>query len=187
MLAMAHREMTGTKPDHYINGPDGLRSNPLPDSKVLVILDDVAGSGQSLSSAYTQAREAGFKGEIIISPMVSTRDAPNTVQRGFGTPGSHPDSYGLPADAKTTFAPKEYANALRDSAWFKSLPADKQTRLAYLVEGMGYGQNALSMAFPYMSPDNNNYLFAGTLADQFVVNQNADAVKNKSKYTGSNK
>src|SRR5262249_8302779 len=31
MLAMAHREMTGTKPDHYINGPAELRSNPIPD------------------------------------------------------------------------------------------------------------------------------------------------------------
>ena len=62
--------------------------------------------------------------------------------------------------------------------------------LAYrgkLVEGLGYGDNAPSMAFQYMSPDNNYYFFAGTLADQFIVNQNADAAKNKTRYTGSNK
>ena len=33
MLEMAHREMTGTKPDHHINGPAELRSNPLPDNR----------------------------------------------------------------------------------------------------------------------------------------------------------
>jgi len=189
MLAMAHRELTGTKPEHYINGPGELKTNPLPDNAVLVILDDVAGSGQSLSSAYTQAREAGFKGEIIISPMVSTRDAPNTVQTGFGDKNidPNPDAYGQATDAKTTFAPKEYANALHDSAWYKSLPPDKQLRLDYLIEKPGYGGNGLSMAFPYMSPDNNNYLFAGTMADQFIVNQNGDAAKNKSKFSGNNK
>jgi hypoxanthine phosphoribosyltransferase len=187
MLAMAHREMTQASPDHYVNGPGELKTLALPDTKVLVILDDVAGSGQSLSSAYTQAREAGFKGEIIISPMVSTHQAPDTVQHGFGTKNANPDSYGAPADAKTQFVQKSWANALEDSDWFKTLRADKKERLRHLVEGMGYGQNALSMAFPYMSPDNNNFMFAGTVADQFIVNQNGDAVKNKGKYTGMNK
>jgi hypothetical protein len=184
MLAMAHREQTGTAPERYINGPDDLRANPLPSDAVLVILDDVAGSGKSLSSAFTQAREAGFNGEIIISPMVSTERAPTTVQNGFGDKNvnPHPDDYGQPADAKTQFVPKDTVNALHDSAWFQSLAPDKQARLDYLVQDRGFDGNGLSMAFPYMSPDNNNYFFAGTMADQFITNQNRGAAKNSSYY-----
>ena len=187
MLAMAHREITGTEPSHYINGPKELKALKLADSKMLVILDDVAGSGQSLSSAFTQAREAGFNGEIVISPMVSTKQAPTTVHDGFGTKGSNPDMYGQAADAKTTFAPKSYANTLHDSAWFKSLNATQQARLDYLIQDAGYGDNGLCMAFPYMSPDNNNVMFAGTMAEHFIANQNGAAAKNKNHYTGNNK
>lgn len=43
------------------------------------------------------------------------------------------------------------------------------------------------MAFPYMSSDNNDDSFAGTMADQLVVNQTAGAVKNKPEYMGGNK
>ena len=83
---------------------------------------------------------------------------------------------------KTQFVPRSYANALHDSAWYQSLPPAKQARLNDLIQGAGYGGNALSMAFPYMSPDNNNTMFAGTMADQFIVNNNGAAAKNKSQY-----
>jgi hypothetical protein len=141
-----------------------------------VILDDVAGSGSSLTIAMTNARNAGFKGEIVISPMVSTEAAPKLLQNG--------DNFGhVPMDpTTTTFAPESMANALRGSDWYNSLPADKKTRLEDLVQGLNFGSSGLTMAFPYMAPDNNNSFFSGTLAEQFVVNKNADGVKNNTKY-----
>ena len=175
MLAMAHRQATGTPPDHYINGAADLKARKIPNSKMLVILDDVAGSGSSLSIAMTNARSAGFTGEIVISPMVSTEAAPGLLKNGGG---GH-----TPMDpAHTTFAPEAYANALRESAWYKSLPGPKQTHLEALIQGLGFTDNGLSMAFPYMSPDNNNLFFAGTMAENFIVNKNGDAAKNKKQY-----
>ncbi|PRQ08157.1 hypothetical protein ENSA7_21290 [Enhygromyxa salina] len=39
------------------------------------------------------------------------------------------------------------------------------------------GGNALSLAFSYMSPDNNSGVFAEEFAHFFIVNRNKKAVK----------
>ena len=76
MMALAHQEVTGTATDHYIEGPDQLKalvaSGELGPDTVLIILDDVAGSGQSLKDATVSAKGTKYKGEVVVSPMVST-------------------------------------------------------------------------------------------------------------------
>jgi hypothetical protein len=70
------------------------------------------------------------------------------------------------------------ASALKESQWYKSLSGPQQQRLLKLLGFTGFGENALSMAFPYMAPDNNNAFFADLIAKAFIMNQNAAASKN---------
>jgi len=182
MVAMAHREMTGTAPDHYINGAAELSTRNLPPDAMLVVLDDVAGSGDSLRQATAGAKSSGFQGQIVVSPMVSTVEAqalfngaPGTPNAGIARPGSN-----------VTYAPESMVNSLKDSQWFNSLPRPKQDRLVDILKHTGFpgaGQpdlagNGLSMAFPYMAPDNNNAFFADQVAPAFIANNNENASKN---------
>ena len=173
MVSMAHREATGTPVEHYINGTAGLKG--LGPDTMLVILDDVAGTGMSLDAASAQAAKSGYKGEIVVSPLVSTQEA-NGLFMGNGRPGS-----GLVNQRpNTSYAPARIMQALESSGFFKSLPTSQQRNLLVLLGDPGFGDNALSMTFPYMAPDNNNALFGDQIAKEFIVNKNRKASKGKS-------
>jgi len=186
MVAMAHREMTGTAPDHYINGPTDLAAKvtdgSIPPDGMLVILDDVAGSGDSLRQATEGAQRAGFRGQIVVSPMVSTVEAQTLFN---GAPGSGGGITGRPGTS-VQFAPESMVNSLKDSQWYNSLPKPKQDRLVDLLKHTGFpgnggadlNGNGLCMAFPYMAPDNNNAFFADQVAPSFITNENENASKN---------
>lgn len=107
--------------------------------------------------------------------MVSTVQAET---RFAGVPGDATKPGIVNQQAKVTYAPEQIARALEESDWFKSLPADKQARLKLILKHRGFSNNGMSMAFPYMAPDNNNALFADLFAKHFIVNENADASKN---------
>jgi hypothetical protein len=60
MMAMAHREATGTPVDHYVNGAGDLAGRHLGPDTMVVVLDDVAGSGDSLNGASVGASSSWF-------------------------------------------------------------------------------------------------------------------------------
>lgn len=182
MLALAHQEVTGTPTDHYIEGPNQLKalvaSGELGPDTVLIILDDVAGSGDSLKQATMSAKGTKYKGEVVVSPMVTTGAAKDLF---LGTPATATKAAKpgvVNQYSNVTYAPGAPASALKESAWFKSLSQSQQQHLLKLLGYSGFGENALSMAFPYMAPDNNNAFFADMIAKAFIMNQNAAASKN---------
>ena len=134
-----------------------------------MILDDVAGSGESLDDALTSAKSTGYPGEVVVSPMVSTEQAKGRFTGEPGKPGI------VDRQSKVTFAPEQMARALEESDWFKSLPEAKRKRLRDLIQYSGYQKNALSMAFPYMAPDNNNGFFATAVAPEGDVPRAVDS------------
>lgn len=176
IVAMAHREATGTPVDHYIEGPEGLRDaiakGAIDNSSMLVIFDDVAGSGDSLSEANMIAKNNGYRGKIAIAPIVSTGMA-NEVFNGANGIATN--------DQNVTYVPGRIAPALKETAFFQSLtPAERKHIVDNLMGGkLGWKDNGLSTAFPYMAPDNNNQFFGKELAREYVVNRNdhTDAVK----------
>lgn len=175
MVAMAHREATGTPVDHYIEGPTGLKDaiakGKIDDASMLVILDDVAGSGDSLVQATGIAKSNGYKGKLAVSPIVSTGKA-NDVFNGPGGVTS--------TNSNVTYVPGRIAPAFKETAYYKSLsPAEQKHLEEDVLRDLGYDQNGLSTAFPYMAPDNNNRFFGGEIAREYVVNRNnhPDAVK----------
>jgi hypothetical protein len=171
-MALAHREATGTPVDHYLDGAADLASKQLGPDTMVVILDDVAGSGDSLVAASGTASRTGYKGQVIVSPMVSTQIA-NTVftEPGRGVTSTRPN---------TTYVPGRVMTALKESPFFRALSAPQQWKLEELLNGFGFDHNGLSMAFPYMAPDNNNVFFADQLAREFIINRNQEASKNLS-------
>jgi hypothetical protein len=162
MVSMAHREATGTSVDHYLNS--NAEAAKLGPNTAVVILDDVAGSGDSLVDVSTDLIAAGYKGKIVVSPIVSTSAADGR----FKAPGMK---------SKVDYEPGRVMQAIRDTPMYKGLTPEQQTRLLELLGNYGWGQNGLSMAFPYMAPDNNSQFFGDQIAPKFIVNKNADAAK----------
>ncbi|HRC58247.1 MAG TPA: hypothetical protein PKU97_20125 [Kofleriaceae bacterium] len=167
MLAMAHREATGTPVERYINGPAELKARNLDKDNLLIVFDDVAGSGQSLEDSLIDIRDSGYLGKAILSPIISTKAASNLFTN---TLAGHPE---------TTFTPGRTAHGLAESFFAKGLTHDNKRDLGKVLHDGGYAQNALSVAFPYMAPDNNNAFFGDLIAEFFITNKNRLASKAK--------
>jgi len=187
MLAMAYREANASVGvNQFVSGPGelhtGVTSGKLKQESVLVVLDDVAGSGDSLQQATEAARAAGFKGQIVIAPMVSASDAtvlftgkPGEVGKGIAG-----------ADPSVTYMPGKAMPTIKDSPLYQHLDPVQQKRLVQLLDDLGFSLdkggdpskgNGLSMVFPYMAPDNNNNMFGDKVAPEFIVNKNRGAAK----------
>lgn len=176
ILAMAHREATGTPVDRYINGPGELSKVGPGRDKLIVVLDDVAGSGESLQFATEttskpkpeNARAAGFEGEIVVVPIRSTEIA----DKRFTGPGGFESK-----DPHLEYSPNEVSKALKESDFYKGLDDITRKQLEQLLTDLGFDENGLSMAFPYMAPDNNNMFFGDQIAKFFIMNEARDASK----------
>jgi hypothetical protein len=169
MIAMAHRQATGTAVSRYINGPEDLADSDLGADSLIVVMDDVAGSGDSLHQAVDAINATPYPGHVIVSPMVSTEVARDLFTNpALGVAGSR---------ANLTYEPRQMSRALTESAFFQNLSPADQVKVRALVDKMGFGDNALSLAFPYMAPDNNSTFFGDLVAKYFIVNKNRMASK----------
>jgi hypothetical protein len=168
MIAMAHREATATAVNRYINGPSDLKRRKLGVKTAIVIFDDVAGSGMSLQDA-TSLIGPSYGGTVLVSPMVSTEVARTLFDASAGGISK--------SNPKVAFEPRSMSRALEESFFFQSLSPADQEKLRRVVGQKGFGTNALSMAFPYMAPDNNNALFGDLIARFFMLNRNRAAAK----------
>jgi hypothetical protein len=168
-----------------VSGPSelgtGVTSGKFKDTTMLVVLDDVAGSGDSLKQATEAARTVGFKGQIIIAPMVSASDATTLFVTGKpGKPGI------TTADPSVTYMPGRSMPTIKDSPLYQHMDPLQQKRFVELLSDLGFSLdkggdptkgNGLSMVFPYMAPDNNNAMFGDKVAPEFIVNKNRGAAK----------
>lgn len=59
----------------------------------------------------------------------------------------------------------------------QGLPHVVRDRLKELLGTLGFARNGTSVAFPYMSPDNNNNWFADQLAKEFILNKSRATAK----------
>jgi hypothetical protein len=166
MIAMAHRQATGTPVDRYVNGPGDLKYRKLHSDTALIILDDVAGSGMSLIDSAQRVADTQYKGKVMVSPMISTEKARDAFVRGISAGYSN-----------ISFEPRSMSPALEESFFFQSLAPAQQAKIDEIVGYKGFGRNALSVAFPYMAPDNNNSMFGDLIAHFYMVNRNKGASK----------
>ncbi len=169
LIAMAHRIVTDTPIENYINAHElSTRVGALGPNAMVVVLDDVAGSGSSQRGAVRDIEATSFPGHIVASPLLTTQRARNVFEAPGGLMSTRP---------RLAFEPRGPTQALRESAFYLGLSPHQQLELEQVIQDMGFDDNGLSMAFPYMSPDNNNAFFAYRIAHYFVFNQNTGAVK----------
>ena len=133
------------------------------DATKLVILDDIAGSGDSLKVVV---KHVGDKiknlpeKEIIAMPIISTKQAINLFKQN-----------------KINYMAGKEIEALKNLEWYKSLNYSDQVMLEKLMAGEGYGHTCANISMPYMAPDNNNTFFASVFAPIFTLN--GQGVKNQ--------
>jgi hypothetical protein len=187
LIAMAHQQATDTPAGRYINGADEARN--LGPEAVVVILDDVAGSGGSMQKAIRGYREevvglfqanprGQFQGTAIVAPLFSTPQARSRFTTARTEWGNAPMIRENVQTGQVHFVSRREIQSLETSPFFRSLPpALQEVARRLLGPALGYKQNALFMVFPYMSPNNNNEFFASFLAHYFILNRNRAAVK----------
>lgn len=168
MVAMAHREATHTPLTRYLDRISDVRA--LGANTMVVVLDDVGGSGMSLMDhAFTPIESSGYAGRVYISPMISTNDSTDLfTNASSGLVNTRPN---------TIYQPGNQMTALRSSSFYQGLTVAQRQRVEALINHRGFGENGLSVAFPYMAPDNNNRFFGWQLALRFILNQNRTASK----------
>lgn len=127
------------------------------DAKRLIILDDLAGSGNSLKDRGNILRERyEYKENITFAPVITTFNAIKQL---------------VPKDIlRKTICPYKIKENLRDNKFYKSLNEDERFALNEVLGDFGYLDNGLSVVFPYMAPDNNNNFFSVDIAGKFTLN-----------------
>lgn len=121
---------------------------------LFVVLDDYAGSGQSLDEALQSLRKV-YKGEVVIAPSVATQNAMMRLNRI------------AKADGNTSIVNGEKLNSYFNSNEYNKI----RSKFAYnaLIGKGGWGAQA-DIVFPYMSPDNNIPYFADNIAKHYTLN-----------------
>ena len=68
-----------------------------------------------------------------------------------------------------TCIPGEVVESFSKNSHVRSLPASEQDIYKRICGGGGYEGGSYSIAFPYMSPDNNSALFSTSFAELFTL------------------
>ena len=130
------------------------------DARSIVILDDMACSGDSLQGLYRSVAENLYKrksnvSDIIISPIIATDESYKLL---------HQIEY---KGRYITCLPSEFATGI-DIPTADLMSAENAGIIDNILGSRGYGAGGYSIAFPYMSPDNNSKFFT-RLAGAFTL------------------
>ena len=121
--------------------------------RTIILMDDVAASGESLETHIETALKAEPK-NLIVAPIFLTKVAERKLKNALTS------SKGL----RAFLIKGQLAQGAATSPYSKS---QKRLLREWLADAVGssYGDVDLALAFPYMSPDNNVNLFSVFFAD----------------------
>lgn len=128
--------------------------NRFPENSVFVVLDDIAGTGQSMieiGGYYKEAPYISKNHHIIFAPITATKDGLDFVQKNINTSAREA------SDAIITLEENIAAN-WQDKNVFNGIITKIFPSKYKNISQKGEGKQALCTAFPYMSPDNNSYI-----------------------------
>ena len=164
LIAMQY-QLTNDIPSSKILSLSDAISNVIPkDAKKLIVLDDVAASGDSLVTQIKKLSCCKYNGqikEVIAVPVMTTKQAVKNFNENF-----------------VHNMLVKTVNGYADSDWYKSLSDIDKAMIEKIMYGRGYGKTGCCITFPYMAPDNNNTFFASEFAHNFTLN--GEGVKNGS-------
>ncbi|MBY0405297.1 MAG: hypothetical protein K2X66_15465, partial [Cyanobacteria bacterium] len=142
-----------------------LEEGPSKVKSLVVVLDDLAGSGDSLGTYFNldlrELTDAGH--QVYMAPIISTEKA---WQTHFSLLTQlHP---GL------TYAPHQTVKPLHESEGYKSLSVLDQIRIDSVIQGRGYTQSNTSVVFPWMGSDTNNAFWRFFMVEPHTLNGNGN-------------
>ncbi len=154
LISANHLMVNEVSLGQLIEDPSTLKN---PSKSLLVILDDVAGSGYSLLTAQELLRKQGFTGKIVIAPIISTTKAKTLIQKT--------------ADSNVEYVTGHQVLPFKNQPAYQALSPMLQKLMHRIFGSLGFDRNGLSIAFPYMAPDNNNAFFSKEIAPYFTLNR----------------
>lgn len=124
------------------------------DKKMLVFLDDYAGSGNSISRLEHDNidYDEPISNEFVFAPLVTTVNAKNRFNA-------------------LNYIPTITIPSFRDSGFYKGLTQENKSLLdKVMVAKHGDLACDTSITFPHMAPDNNHPFFNEFISNQFLLN-----------------
>lgn len=158
LINYQYAQVNGVGPEQLADGLCALANHP--EQKLLAIVDDLASSGDSLVDVYHKLRESlGPDTPLYFAPLVSTSKAVEVFQEIQKN------------DSRCTYRPAQIVPVFEDQAFYQQASPVLQAKFKEAILHLGHGGNGLSLAFPYMAPDNNNGFFARYIAPLFTLNR----------------
>ncbi len=153
LIALQYQQVNNIPESQFVLDRDMLKNNTK--AKMVVVLDDYVGSGDSLKNARYFLRQL-YKGELVLAPCVSTKTGAKFIDLVSKE------------DDKCTFMPGSIINSYFDSPEFLS----KDNKYSYydVIGKAGWGKVQANIVFPYMAPDNNTSFFADNIASNYTFN-----------------
>ena len=141
--------------------------NAYPSNSAFVILDDIAGKGDSILNCgnyFISSKKLDKDKFIIFAPIAATRKSLETINSNILKYSRNNNDTIICLD-KNTF--KEGGSCKIFEYWFQNL---KSLFIPSGINDKGFNEQALSISFPYMAPDNNSFVSANLL-DLFLINK----------------
>lgn len=131
--------------------------------RLVVILDDFAGSGDSFRRAVESTRDVApglAARELVISPLIATKVSMQRLRDSGIT-------------AECILAPVRVESRILDGAAYGAATPEIQLAQRAALGLLGFAEMGTMVALPYMSPDNNADVFAQCFAEYFTLSTGA--------------
>lgn len=132
--------------------------NGYPENSTFLILDDIAGTGQSMVEVGEYYRIAPYiskKQHVLFAPISSTEEGVNFINKHI-TDSSRENNDCVITLNENKAKNKHHKDILNNKLLHEAKADD--------ITNPGHGEQALCTAFPYMAPDNNAYISANLVS-----------------------
>lgn len=147
--------------------------NDYPKNSAFVILDDIAGTGDSMigtADYCTSAKKLNKDKFIIFVPITATKT-------GLANVNKYITKHSRSKNDTIIFLDKNVLEKADGYKIFKNWYLNMKSFFGSSnINDKGFKQQALNVSFPYMTPDNNSFISAN-LQDLFLINDSC--IKNK--------
>ena len=155
VVGLQYQQINGVSEKQFIYGIKNI-----PDSskkRMIVILDDYAGSGTSVKEAYKYLRNK-CSDDIVMATHLSTDMANKILTKAFKD------------DAKCSFMPGKIINSYFNTPEYAAKRRSDYYTYSDLIGKSSFGMTEENIALPYMAPDNNIKFFADSIAKHYTLN-----------------
>ena len=167
ILIKMYKDLFNFPSNKIIEISDMKDLNEYPSNSAFVILDDIVGTGDSILSCgnyFISSEKINKDKFIIFAPIVWTKVGLETINGHILKHARNNNDTTICID-KNIF--KNNSNCKIFEYWYLNL---KSLFIPSGINDKGFDEQALSISFPYMAPDNNSFVSANLL-DLFLINK----------------